>query len=64
MITEPFACCVPEAGFCPTTTPSGCSASSTSVRETAKPAPWSVDSALSNGIPITFGTETGFGPIE
>ena len=33
VITEPLLCCVPAAGFWPTTTPSGCVASSTSLRD-------------------------------
>ena len=63
MITDPLLCCVPAAGFWPTTVPAA-AGSSTSSRATAKPAPWSEDWALSNADPITFGTVTGFGPFE
>ena len=63
VITEPLPCWVPAAGLWPTTMPASAS-SSTFWRETAKPTPWRIDSALSNGLPTTFGTAIGFGPEE
>ena len=44
VITDPLLCCVPAAGFWPTTVPAA-AGSSTSSRATAKPTPWSEDCA-------------------
>src|SRR5258705_4765836 len=54
---------VPASGLCAMTVSFGWS-DSTSLRLTANPRPSNAELALSNVDPTTFGTITGFGPLE